>query len=110
MFRHDCEGSSFWSPNTSRTARSRSSCGYLPGRVMAPTPHESENPGTPGQFTRVRARDLPETRLRVASPSPTAQALKAPLTCSVAWVGEVLHSVVNHRRIDGKWLMAFGHP
>jgi len=37
--------------NTSLTARSRSSGGYLPGRVMAPTSHESEPPGIPGRFT-----------------------------------------------------------
>jgi hypothetical protein len=34
-----------------RTARSRSSCGYLPCLVMAPTSHESEPPGIPGRFT-----------------------------------------------------------
>src|SRR5215216_1852163 len=45
-----CEGCSSWCSSTSRTARSRSSWGYLPGRVMAPTSHESEPPGIPGRF------------------------------------------------------------
>jgi hypothetical protein len=30
------EGCSSWCSNTSLTARSRNSCGYLPGRVIAP--------------------------------------------------------------------------
>jgi hypothetical protein len=46
-----CEGCSSWCSNTSLTARSRSSGGYLPGRVMAPTSHESEPPGIPGRFS-----------------------------------------------------------
>jgi hypothetical protein len=38
-----------------RAARSRSSSGYLPGRVMAPTSHESEPPGIPERFRQVPA-------------------------------------------------------
>src|SRR6266545_2752911 len=45
-----CEGCSSWCSNTMRTARSRSSCGYLPCLVMAPTSHESEPPEIPGRF------------------------------------------------------------
>src|ERR671910_3351782 len=44
------EACSSWCSNTSLTARSRSSGGYLPGRVMAPTSHESEPPKIPGRF------------------------------------------------------------
>ena len=33
---------------------------------------------------------------------PTTRPSLAPLTCAVAWVGEVLHGLVNDRRIDGK--------
>src|SRR5919106_5681446 len=49
-----------------------------------------------------RARDLPETALHVTSPCPTTQPLAGPPTCAVVWGREVLHGVVNHRRIDGK--------
>jgi len=45
-----CEECSSWCSNTILTARSRSSCGYLPGRVMAPTSHESEPPRNAGRF------------------------------------------------------------
>src|SRR5919197_1461901 len=48
-----CEGCSSWCSNTRRTARSRSSCGYLPCLVMAPTSHESEPPGIPGRFIKL---------------------------------------------------------
>jgi hypothetical protein len=83
MFRHDCEGSSFWSPNTSRTARSRSSCGYLPGRVMAPTPHESETPGTPGQFIRHCPVSDEETHLVLLEPRETVNTGDADLAGTV---------------------------
>jgi hypothetical protein len=43
-----CEECSSWCSNTILTARSRSSCGYLLGRVMAPTSHESEPPRNAG--------------------------------------------------------------
>jgi hypothetical protein len=55
-------------------------------------------PSAPGQGL---ARDLPETAPRAASPRPTTQASAAPFTCSVAWVGEVVHGDVNHPRING---------
>jgi len=45
-----CEACSSWCSNTIRTARSRTSCGYLLRRVMAPTSHESEPPRNPGRF------------------------------------------------------------
>jgi hypothetical protein len=48
------------------------------------------------------ARDLPETALRVTWRRPTTQPSAAPFTCSVVWVGEVVHGDVNHPRIDGK--------
>ena len=35
--------------------RSRNSWGYLPGRVIAPTSHESEPPRIPGRFIPVIA-------------------------------------------------------
>jgi hypothetical protein len=44
------EGCSSWCSSTSRTARSRSAGGYLPGLVMAPTSHESEPPQIPRRF------------------------------------------------------------
>jgi hypothetical protein len=48
--RRPLRGCSSWCSNTIRTARSPSSCGYLPCLVMAPTSHESEPPRTPRQF------------------------------------------------------------
>src|SRR4029453_7827250 len=45
-----CEGCSSWWSNTSLTARSRNSRGYLPGRVIAPTSQQSNPPGYPGRF------------------------------------------------------------
>src|SRR5215208_2922364 len=50
---------------------------------------------------RVLARDLPETALRAASRRPTTQPSAAPLSCAVAWVGEVAHGHVNHPHING---------
>ncbi len=47
------------------------------------------------------ARDLPETALHIASRRLTTQPSTTPLTCSVAWVGEVMHGVVNHPSING---------
>jgi hypothetical protein len=52
-----CEGCSSWCSNTMRTARSRSSWGYLPGLDMAPTSHQSEPPGIPGRFNGVAGTD-----------------------------------------------------
>jgi hypothetical protein len=49
-----------------------------------------------------RARNLPETALRVTSRRSIRQPSTAPFTCPVAWVGEAAHVDVNHRRIDGK--------
>ena len=48
------------------------------------------------------ARELPETALHAASRRPTTQSSAAPLTCADVWRHEVLHGVVNPRRIDGK--------
>jgi hypothetical protein len=49
---------------------------------------------------------LPEIcqKLRYAQPhaAPRHHPLAVLLTCSVAWVGEVVHGDVNPRRIDGK--------
>ena len=47
------------------------------------------------------ARDLPETAPRVTWRRLTIQPSVAPLTCSVAWVGEVVHGDVNHPHING---------
>src|SRR5829696_3477303 len=47
------------------------------------------------------ARDLPETALHVTSRRHTTQPSTTPLTCSVAWVSEVMHGVVNHPSING---------
>jgi len=44
-----------------------------------------------------RARDLPETALRVASRRPTANLSTATLTCPVVWAREVLRGLVNPR-------------
>src|SRR5919198_3033757 len=49
-----CEGCSSWCSNTMRTARSRTSWGYLLRRVMAPTSHELEPPRNPERFTEPR--------------------------------------------------------
>jgi hypothetical protein len=49
-----------------------------------------------------RARDLPETALRTASLRPTTPISAAPLTCLDLRPCEVVHGVVNPRRIDGK--------
>ena len=48
------------------------------------------------------ARDLPETVLCAAARRTTAHPSAAPLTWAIVWSREVLHSDVNHRRIDGK--------
>jgi hypothetical protein len=47
------------------------------------------------------ARDLPETVPHVTSRRHTSQPSTTPLTCSVAWVSEVVHGVVNHPSING---------
>jgi hypothetical protein len=49
----------------------------------------------------VLARDLPETALHVTSRRLTTRSLAAPFTCSVAWVGEVVHGDVNQPSING---------
>ena len=46
------------------------------------------------------ARDSPETTLHVTSRRPTTHPLAAPFTCSVAWVGEVVHGDVNHPSLE----------
>src|SRR4029450_8300119 len=43
-------------PTPPRPVRSRSSCGYPPCLVMAPTSHESEPPGIPGCSYRSSSR------------------------------------------------------
>src|SRR5206468_3534342 len=48
-----CDGCSSRCSNTIRTARSRTSWGYLLRRVMAPTSHESEPPRNPERFSPV---------------------------------------------------------
>jgi hypothetical protein len=52
--------------------------------------------------TSLRARNLPETVLRVASRRPTTQPLAAALTWAVVWSREVLRGLVNHPSINGK--------
>jgi len=47
------------------------------------------------------ARGLPETVPHVTSRRHTSQPSTTPLTCSVAWVSEVVHGVVNHPSING---------
>jgi hypothetical protein len=49
-----------------------------------------------------RARNLPESTPHVTAPCPTTQSSTALLTCVIVWGREVLHGVVNRRRIDGK--------
>src|SRR5215203_2681366 len=49
----------------------------------------------------VLARGLPETALHATSRRPINQPSAAPFTCSVAWVGEVVHGDVNHPSING---------
>ena len=51
---------------------------------------------------RALARDLPETAVRVASRCPAANLSTATLTGAGVWAREVVHSVVNRPRIDGK--------
>jgi hypothetical protein len=55
----------------------------------------------PRRSRRVLARDLPETALHVTSHRLTTRSLAAPFTCSVAWVGEVVHGYVNQPSING---------
>jgi hypothetical protein len=54
------------------------------------------------QGVRGLARDLPEPALHMTSRRPATESSAALLTCAVVWVGEVLHGVVNDRRIGGK--------
>jgi hypothetical protein len=49
-----------------------------------------------------RARDLPETAPHATSPRPTTQPPTGSPTCADVWGRQVVHGVVNHRRIDGK--------
>jgi hypothetical protein len=66
--------------------------------------------GLPGRWCRrsvmddhagALARDLPETALHATSRCLTTQPSAAPNTCSIAWVGEVMHGDVNSPRING---------
>jgi hypothetical protein len=61
-------------------------------------------PGIPGVLVnpgRFIARDLPETVLCATSRRLTTQPSAAPFTCSVAWVGEVVHGDVKYPSING---------
>jgi hypothetical protein len=73
--------------------------------------------GRPGEDAKasvhVRLQAVPEIcqKLRyTTSRRHTTQPSAAPLTCAVMWAREVVRGVVNLPRIDGKWLMAGGHP
>jgi hypothetical protein len=48
-----------------------------------------------------RARNSPETALRATSLRLATRSSAAPFTCAVVRGREAVHSVVNHRRIDG---------
>ena len=51
-----CDGCSRSCSNTMRTARSRISAGYLPRRVIAPSPQRLEPPTFPGRFSAPRRK------------------------------------------------------
>jgi len=61
-----CESCSSWCSNTMRTARSRSSCGYLVDLVMAPSSQGLEPPRFPTRF-KVEIGPEPEERPRVVA-------------------------------------------
>jgi hypothetical protein len=56
----------------------------------------------PSTVTQVPCQRFARTTLHATSRRLTSRSSAASFTWAVLWLREVLHGVVNHRRIDGK--------